>query len=138
MNKKHEIIKSRMSGTRWYQNEAAIATNQAIGRVIRHRHDTGLIYLIDARFEAENQLKLRPKWLQDSMQCHKSFSNVVCEIKTFLSLNEKLIESTRTTRKIKTNNQIKDKPVQVIKKRSTGIMDIFKRHNSISKLNTLV
>ena len=34
----------------WYSQEAARAVNQAIGRVIRHRHDYGAIIFCDDRF----------------------------------------------------------------------------------------
>jgi hypothetical protein len=39
-----------MDGDKWYQLCAYRALNQALGRVIRHRHDYGALILLDARF----------------------------------------------------------------------------------------
>lgn len=39
-----------LTGEEWYVQQASRAVNQAIGRVIRHRHDYGAIILCDERF----------------------------------------------------------------------------------------
>lgn len=39
-----------LSGQDWYRQQASRAVNQAIGRVIRHRHDYGAIFLCDHRY----------------------------------------------------------------------------------------
>ena len=41
-----------LSGDQWYSQSAMRAVNQAVGRVIRHRHDFGAILLCDERFKA--------------------------------------------------------------------------------------
>ena len=41
---------ARLSGQEWYAQQATRAVNQAMGRVIRHRHDYGAIILADERF----------------------------------------------------------------------------------------
>ncbi len=39
-----------ISGEAWYKQQASRAVNQAVGRVIRHRHDYGAIILCDERY----------------------------------------------------------------------------------------
>lgn len=39
-----------MTGEEWYSQQASRAVNQAVGRVIRHRHDYGAIIFCDERF----------------------------------------------------------------------------------------
>ena len=39
-----------LTGKEWYKQQASRAVNQAIGRVIRHRHDFGAIILCDTRY----------------------------------------------------------------------------------------
>lgn len=53
-----------LTGQRWYRLEATRAVNQAIGRVIRHRNDYGVIILLDDRFNdvhVQNEMSL---WLR--------------------------------------------------------------------------
>lgn len=38
-----------LGGQEWYKQQASRAVNQAVGRVIRHRHDYGAIILCDER-----------------------------------------------------------------------------------------
>lgn len=38
-----------LTGEEWYVQQAARAVNQAVGRVIRHRHDYGAIIYCDER-----------------------------------------------------------------------------------------
>ena len=53
----------RIDGQQWYVQSACRAVNQAIGRVIRHRHDFGAVLLCDERFASatyKNQLAPAP------------------------------------------------------------------------------
>ena len=47
----NKTSKYYMNGNDWYKNEAIIAVNQSLGRVIRHVNDYGLLICIDIRFE---------------------------------------------------------------------------------------
>ena len=38
------------------------ALNQAVGRVIRHRHDWGAVLLLDARFQQPRSQQQLSKW----------------------------------------------------------------------------
>merc|ERR1719470_73737 len=49
--------KGSMTGHKWYQLEAFGATNQAIGRVIRHSRDHGAVIFLDTRF-GDHQAKV--------------------------------------------------------------------------------
>lgn len=60
--------KIRISGHEWYQLQAARAVNQAIGRVIRHRHDYGAIILLDARFSSKHAISQLPLWLRNQVE----------------------------------------------------------------------
>ena len=48
LNKSTASVK-RLDGQGWYLQSASRAVNQAMGRVIRHRHDWGAIFLLDDR-----------------------------------------------------------------------------------------
>lgn len=39
-----------LTGEEWYTQQASRAVNQAVGRVIRHRHDYGAIIFCDERW----------------------------------------------------------------------------------------
>ncbi|POM76323.1 Helicase-like, DEXD box c2 type domain containing hypothetical protein [Phytophthora palmivora] len=58
----------KLTGNAWYIQQASRAVNQAIGRVIRHRHDYGAIILLDERFSLKQQQECLSKWLQP--YCH--------------------------------------------------------------------
>lgn len=52
-----------LSGAEWYNQQAHRAVNQAIGRVIRHRHDFGAVLLLDHRFAEGRNKDGLSKWL---------------------------------------------------------------------------
>lgn len=52
-----------LSGAEWYNQQAHRACNQAIGRVIRHRHDYGAVLLLDHRFAEIRNRDGLSKWL---------------------------------------------------------------------------
>lgn len=68
--------RSLLSGEEWYVLEAARAVNQAIGRVIRHRHDYGAILLCDGRFANPRQQSQLSKWIQGHLKAMDMRSNV--------------------------------------------------------------
>ena len=55
----------QLSGDEWYKIQAYRAVNQAIGRVIRHIHDYGMIVFMDTRFGSQYNLDYISKWVKD-------------------------------------------------------------------------
>jgi regulator of telomere elongation helicase 1 len=49
-------VLEKFTGQDWYSQQASRAVNQAVGRVIRHRHDWGAIILCDERFSSPKQV----------------------------------------------------------------------------------
>ena len=66
----NKTSKYYMNGNDWYKNEAIIAVNQSLGRVIRHVNDYGLLICIDIRFEEFKNQKLFSFWLN-------KYSNII-------------------------------------------------------------
>lgn len=62
------FLRQKLTGNAWYIQQSSRAVNQAIGRVIRHRHDYGAIILLDERFALKQQQECLSKWLQP--YCH--------------------------------------------------------------------
>ena len=62
-----------LSGSKWYNQQATRAVNQAIGRVIRHVQDYGAILLIDERYAYNSNRGQVSKWLRDKIKTPKDF-----------------------------------------------------------------
>ena len=71
-----EKIKSLSSGT-WYELQMLRAVNQAIGRIIRHKNDYGLILLLDHRYNQEKIQNGLSKWLQKYIRSPKEVKGMV-------------------------------------------------------------
>lgn len=72
-----------ITGNEWYKQQASRAVNQAIGRVIRHRHDYGAIILCDTRFAYENNIRQLPIWLKNSVVKLENFGPSLRLINSF-------------------------------------------------------
>jgi len=70
--------KGSMTGHKWYQLEAFRATNQAIGRVIRHSRDHGAVIFLDTRFGDQQARISLSRWLQPFFQ---KYTNIGIAIK---------------------------------------------------------
>ena len=69
----HNENDKQLSGNCWYRLQAFCALNQALGRVIRHRHDYGVLILVDSRLgESSNLLCWITKWLRDHLRFARS------------------------------------------------------------------
>ena len=62
-----------LSGQDWYSQQSSRAVNQAIGRVIRHRHDFGAIIFCDERFSQPKNIAQLPCWVRPRVQVYEKF-----------------------------------------------------------------
>ncbi|KAM7532739.1 hypothetical protein Aperf_G00000130010 [Anoplocephala perfoliata] len=65
------------TGRQWYKLQAWRAVNQAVGRVIRHVFDYGIVYLCDERFASTEAKSHLPMWMQSSIRVYNTFGPVV-------------------------------------------------------------
>lgn len=74
-----------LTGSDWYFQSASRAVNQAIGRIIRHRHDWGAVFLLDNRFLADRQVDQLSAWLRPRVKKYNSFATAAGEFRAFLT-----------------------------------------------------
>ncbi|OMO66762.1 Helicase-like, DEXD box c2 type [Corchorus olitorius] len=72
-----------LTGEDWYNQQASRAVNQAVGRVIRHRHDYGAIIFCDERFAHPNRQSQVSLWIQPHIKCYTKFGDVVFTLTRF-------------------------------------------------------
>eukprot|EP00210_Caulerpa_lentillifera_P000026 g25.t1 len=75
--------RSGLTGGKWYSQSATRAVNQALGRVIRHREDYGVILLCDRRFGDKGTQTQLSKWIRNSINHYNSFGCVIRDLKNF-------------------------------------------------------
>ncbi|XP_022350036.1 regulator of telomere elongation helicase 1 isoform X2 [Enhydra lutris kenyoni] len=78
-----------LSGHEWYRQQASRAVNQAIGRVIRHRHDYGAIFLCDHRFTQPDARAQLPSWVRPHVKVYDSFGHVIRDVAQFFRAAQK-------------------------------------------------
>ncbi|KAH8739379.1 helicase [Cryptosporidium ryanae] len=66
--KKQYMDESNMDGRQWYNQQAIRAVNQAIGRVVRHKNDYGIIVLADKRFTQFGIYSKLSKWIRSHIK----------------------------------------------------------------------
>ena len=74
---------STLSGDQWYRQQASRAVNQALGRVIRHRHDYGAIILLDERFGSPSAQNDLSKWLRPHARTFENFGGAAGALTKF-------------------------------------------------------
>ncbi|XP_039117490.1 regulator of telomere elongation helicase 1 homolog isoform X1 [Dioscorea cayenensis subsp. rotundata] len=72
-----------LTGEEWYVQQATRAVNQAVGRVIRHRHDYGAIIFCDERFTRQSHQCQMSYWLRPYVQCYNKFGDVAFGLTKF-------------------------------------------------------
>jgi len=79
------------SGDRWYQSEAVRCAAQAVGRVIRHAGDFGVVVLLDCRYaprgpgRVDSINHLLPKYLRGLIQTDSSPDAVAAKLQPFFA-----------------------------------------------------
>lgn len=81
------------SGNEWYVLDAIRTTNQAMGRVIRHKNDYGAMLFCDRRFAAIENKKLISPWILARLNKQKSsnFHDIVQELPLFYQNAERTV-----------------------------------------------
>uniref|UniRef100_A0A7M4EFX5 Regulator of telomere elongation helicase 1 n=1 Tax=Crocodylus porosus TaxID=8502 RepID=A0A7M4EFX5_CROPO len=80
-----------LSGREWYSQQASRAVNQAIGRVIRHRHDYGAIFLCDNRFLNSDVRGKLPSWVRPYVKVYDNFGHAVRDVSRFFRVAQKIV-----------------------------------------------
>jgi hypothetical protein len=76
--------------------------NQAIGRVIRHRHDHGAILLCDERFALQQQQQFLSKWLQPYCRNLRNYGEAHIGLMRFFKQNKKTMVAMNISKKLAT------------------------------------
>ncbi|XP_063815226.1 regulator of telomere elongation helicase 1 isoform X5 [Pseudophryne corroboree] len=80
-----------LSGQEWYRQQASRAVNQAIGRVIRHRHDYGAIFLCDHRFGKSDSRAQLPSWVRPYIRVYDNFGHIIRDVSQFFRVAQKIM-----------------------------------------------
>ncbi|KAM4842533.1 regulator of telomere elongation helicase 1 [Thomomys bottae] len=82
-----------LSGQEWYRQQASRAVNQAIGRVIRHRHDYGAVFLCDHRFTYADARAQLPSWVRPYVRVYDNFGHVIRDVAQFFRVAQNTMPS---------------------------------------------
>lgn len=80
------LTRGMLSGEEWYQQQAMRAINQAVGRVIRHIDDYGVILLCEARFSSRKWVDGLSGWLRPYVKQFSSFGQGYQPLQRFFRL----------------------------------------------------
>jgi regulator of telomere elongation helicase 1 len=84
-----------INGDEWYVQTAMRAVNQALGRIIRHRHDFGAVILADRRFAGQREHNQLSRWLRGYVRNCETFGSALRELSGFFSSNGHTITISR-------------------------------------------
>lgn len=74
-----------ISGQTWYDQSAMRAVNQALGRVIRHKNDWGVIFFLDSRFQQPNRISQLSKWVRPTVKKYIQLTPALNEFRAFIT-----------------------------------------------------
>ncbi|QDZ22420.1 DNA repair helicase [Chloropicon primus] len=84
--------RTKLTGDQWYRQQASRAVNQALGRVIRHRHDYGAIILLDERFGNASAMADLSKWLRPHARNFQTFGSAAGALTHFFRKRRSVIQ----------------------------------------------
>eukprot|EP01016_Furgasonia_blochmanni_P020715 TRINITY_DN2311_c0_g2_i1.p1 TRINITY_DN2311_c0_g2~~TRINITY_DN2311_c0_g2_i1.p1 ORF type:complete len:931 (+),score=84.02 TRINITY_DN2311_c0_g2_i1:88-2880(+) len=95
LNPLDKRVKAKMNklgslGRSWYIEQMLRATNQAVGRVIRHRNDEGIVILCDERF-GEHKRYL-PDWVLPVLEENRNYQEILPALIAFCAKFERTME----------------------------------------------
>ena len=67
LDEKYEKECEGLKGWQWYSEEAMVAVNQSLGRVIRNKDDYGIMICFGIEFIIKKNLLLFSKWIKDNI-----------------------------------------------------------------------
>ena len=127
----------KMTGQKWYQLEAFRATNQAVGRVIRHSRDHGAVIFLDSRFGDVTARTCLSKWLQPHFNKFANFGAASKSLASFFKVDSyvghqrQLAVKNQTEMMMKSKAKVKrphkssDDSEEDIKQKADVLQDIY-------------
>uniref|UniRef100_A0A914HLI7 Helicase ATP-binding domain-containing protein n=1 Tax=Globodera rostochiensis TaxID=31243 RepID=A0A914HLI7_GLORO len=91
LTEQRKKVPSSLNPDEWYRIEGIRAVNQALGRIIRHKDDFGIVVLADSRFGTLNRLMF-PCWIRNSIQTLTNTANFAPLVSRFFAERGILIE----------------------------------------------
>ncbi|KAE9553304.1 hypothetical protein FO519_003470 [Halicephalobus sp. NKZ332] len=110
-----------LSPDEWYKLEGLKAVNQAIGRIIRHKDDFGIVVLADLRFAAVQESHLSA-WIRPSMKAYNTPENFFELCERFFSERETLIQKSYEKLKLGPKLEVMDN-IQKKTNENGGVLD---------------
>lgn len=74
-----------ISGQAWYDQSAMRAVNQALGRVIRHKNDWGVVFFLDCRFQQPSRISQLSKWVRPMVKKYSQLAPALGEFRAFIT-----------------------------------------------------
>ncbi|KAJ2161968.1 hypothetical protein GGF46_001064 [Coemansia sp. RSA 552] len=75
-----------LSGSKWYDIQAFRATNQALGRCLRHKQDWGAIIMLEARFTHPWNISRLSKWVRGHIRTYDHFESAMENLASFYDM----------------------------------------------------
>ena len=73
LDEKYKKDKKGYNGWQWYREEAMVAVNQSLGRLIRNKDDYGIMICFGIEFE--KNINLFSKWIKKNISCENLSEN---------------------------------------------------------------